>query len=322
MKQLIPLLEKFKGKKVVVVGDIMLDKYIWGEVSRISPEAPVQVVHVQKESFSPGGAANVATNAASLKGEVHMVGMTGDDVEREILLTELKTNNVNTDGVFSDKDKPTIMKMRVMGRSQQLLRVDYEKKEHLCPDVEQKIREHLDKIIKESDVVIISDYAKGVVSEKVIKFVIDESKRHGKPVVVDPKPQNKERYKGATLITPNHAEACQMAGVEIDNDERIHKIGEALMDELDTSILLTRGEKGMSVFDEGKDVVTISTKAKEVYDVTGAGDTVVATAALALAAGASTKEAAILANHAAGIKVGKIGTSSITVKELADSLSQ
>lgn len=322
MKELIPLLQKFKGKKVVVVGDIMLDKYIWGEVSRISPEAPVQVVHVQKESFSPGGAANVATNAASLKGEVHMVGITGNDVEREILLTEMKTSNVNTNGVFPDEDKPTIMKVRVMGRSQQLLRVDYEKKEHLCPEVENKMREYLANVIKESDVIIISDYAKGVASENIMKFIIAESKKYEKPVVVDPKPKHKERYKGATLITPNHAEACQMVDAEVDNDDRIHEIGKTLMEELHTNVLLTRGEKGMSVFGKGQDIVTIPTKAKEVYDVTGAGDTVVATAALALAAGATVKEAAILANHAAGIKVGKIGTSSITPKELADSLTQ
>src|SRR3989338_7187681 len=165
MKQkLLQILEKFKSKKVLVIGDIMLDKYIWGDVSRISPEAPVQVVNVVKETYEPGGASNVANNISSLNGSTFMVGIVGNDDAKNILLQELKKRKINTDGIFTDEDKPTIQKIRIMGRSQQLLRVDYEKKEHVHKDIENLIIEFLKKIVKDVDVIVISDYAKGVIT--------------------------------------------------------------------------------------------------------------------------------------------------------------
>jgi len=314
------LLEKFKGKNIIVIGDCMLDKYIWGEVSRISPEAPVQVIDVQKETYAAGGAANVAMNASALGAKVSMVGITGDDEGRRLLLGVLKDKDVEIRGLMIEEDKPTTVKMRIMGRSQQLLRVDYEKRVHAHPKIEKQLLSFVMERLPESDAIIVSDYAKGVVTKKLISTIIDEARKKGKIVVVDPKPQHKSLYKGATVITPNHLEACQMANSEVVNGEEIKEIGKRLSSELETAILLTRGEKGMSLFEKSGDSVTIPAQAKEVYDVTGAGDTVVATIALALSSGASMKEAAILANHAAGIKVGKIGTSTVSVEEIRKSL--
>ncbi len=320
--QLKKVLGSFPGKCIIVIGDSMLDKYIWGEVSRISPEAPVQVVEVQRESYAAGGAANVAMNAAVLGGKVSLVSITGNDDSRNALIGILQARGIETEGMLIENDKPTTVKMRVMGRSQQLLRVDYEKRTHVHPDVEKKIIALVSKKLDECDALVVSDYAKGVITEKVMAFLIKISKEKKKVLVVDPKPQHKMLYKGATVITPNHAEACQMANAEVENGESIEKVGRQLVKEMGASIILTRGEKGMSVFEKDAPTVSIPTQAKEVYDVTGAGDTVVATIALALASGAQLKDAAVLANHAAGVKVGKIGTSAVSMEELRQSLEQ
>ena len=317
MKQrLLQILEKFKGKKVLVIGDIMLDKYIWGEVSRISPEAPVQVVNVVKETYEPGGASNVANNIASLNGNAFMAGIVGNDEAKNILLNELKKRKINTDGIFIDNDKPTIQKIRIMGRGQQLLRVDYEKNEHVHPGIENSIIKFIEKEIRNADVIVISDYAKGVVTKSICDSVIRISKENNKPVIVDPKPKHKDFYSNVTLITPNNAEASEMTGIEDGSDESFSEIGSSLLKHLNTNVLVTRGEKGMSLFKKDGSVTHIPAKAREVYSIIGAGDTVVSTLALALASGADLKEAAVLANIAAGIKVGKIGTASVTIDEI------
>jgi len=317
MKQkLLKILENFKNKKILVIGDIMLDKYIWGEVSRISPEAPVQVVNVLKETFEAGGAANVANNIASLDGNSFMVGITGNDYSRKILIDELNSKSINTEGIFIDKDKPTTQKVRILGKGQQLLRVDYENKEHIHHDIENLIIKFVESRIKESDVVVISDYAKGVITPEVSRKIISLAKLHKKQIIVDPKPKHKDFYKEVDLITPNNNEASEMSGIEDGSDESVLEIGSQLLKSLDSNILLTRGEKGMSLFEKGGSITNIPAKAKEVYSLIGAGDTVVATAALAMASGADLKEAAFLANIAAGIKVGKIGTASVTTEEI------
>ncbi len=320
--QLKKILDSFQGKRIMVLGDCMLDKYIWGEVSRISPEAPVQVVEVQRESFAAGGAANVAMNAAVLGGKVSLVSITGNDESRNALIAMLVAKGIDVEGTLIEEDKPTTVKMRIMGRSQQLLRVDYEKRAHVHPDIERKIIALIGKIVEKCDAVVVSDYAKGVVTEKVMAFLIKASQERKIALIVDPKPQHKGLYKGASVITPNHAEACLMANAEVENGESIEKIGRQLVKEMDASVILTRGEKGMSVFEKNSQTISIPTQAKEVYDVTGAGDTVVATIALALASGAQLKDAAMLANHAAGVKVGKIGTSAISIEELKESLGK
>ena len=241
--KLLKILDNFKGKKILVIGDIMLDKYIWGEVSRISPEAPVQVVNVLKETFEAGGAANVANNIAALYGNALMVGITGNDGSRELLLEELKKKNIDTSGILIDKDKPTTQKVRVIGKSQQLLRVDYENKEHVHPNIEASIINFLEKNIKNMDVVVISDYAKGVVTREVAKKIIQLSSENSKPIIVDPKPKHKDFYKDVTLITPNNAEASEMSGIEDGSDETIMEIGNKLLKNLNTNVLVTRGER-------------------------------------------------------------------------------
>lgn len=317
MKQrLLKILEQFNSKKVLVIGDIMLDKYLWGDVSRISPEAPVQVVNVLKETFEAGGAANVANNIAALDGEAVMVGITGNDEARDVLLNELSKKGINAEGIFVDADKPTTQKVRIIGKGQQLLRVDYEKKEHIHKDIENVIVKFLEKTIKTVDVVVISDYAKGVITPAICQKLIDISKYNKKAVIVDPKPKHKEFYSNFDLITPNNAEASEMTGIEDGNDDMVIEIGNKLLKSLNTNVLITRGEKGMSLFEKDGVITHIPAKAKEVYSLIGAGDTVAATIALALASGADFKESATLANIAAGIKVGKIGTASVSIEEI------
>mgnify|MGYP001610017714 CR=1 FL=1 len=317
MKQrLLKILELFKDKKILVVGDIMLDKYIWGDVSRISPEAPVQVVNVLKETYEPGGASNVANNVATLDGNAFMVGIAGDDEAKKILFNELKIREINTDGIFIDNEKPTTQKIRIVGRSQQLLRVDYEKKEHVHKNIEKAMVGFFEKIISEVDVIVISDYAKGVITPEVSQRLIQIAGDNNKIIIVDPKPKHLSLYSNVTLITPNNAEAGEMTNIEDGSDDAIAEMGNKLLKYLNANVLITRGEKGMSLFERNGSIKHIPANAKEVYSLIGAGDTVVATLALALASGASLEEAATLANIAAGIKVGKIGTASVSIDEI------
>jgi D-beta-D-heptose 7-phosphate kinase/D-beta-D-heptose 1-phosphate adenosyltransferase len=298
----------------------MLDKYIWGDVSRISPEAPVQVVNVLRESYAPGGASNVASNASALNGKIFVAGITGNDEAKNILIQELKNRGINIGGIFTDNDNPTIQKVRIVGRSQQLLRVDYEKKEHVHKHIENSMIKFFEDTIKNMDIVVISDYAKGVITPEISQKLIQISKDHNKAIIVDPKPKHLNLYSNVTLITPNSAEASEMTNIEDGNDDVVLEMGNKLLRYLNANVLITRGEKGMSLFERNGNISHIPTKAKEVYSIIGAGDTVVATIALALASGADFKEAATLANIAAGIKVGKIGTASVSVEEIKKEL--
>ena len=316
MKQrLLRILEQFKNKKILVIGDIMLDKYLWGDVSRISPEAPVQVVNVLRETYEAGGAANVASNISALTGKAFMAGIAGNDDAKNILLEELNKKGINTEGIFIDRGKPTTQKIRIIGKSQQLLRVDYEKKDHVHKDIEDRMISFFNKIIKQVDVIIISDYAKGVITPSICDKLIQMAKENSKAVIVDPKPKHKDLYANVTLVTPNNAEASEMTGIE-DGDEAVLEMGTKLLKSLNANVLVTRGEKGMSLFEKDGSTTHIPAKAKEVYSIIGAGDTVVATIALAIASGSNLKEAATLANIAAGIKVGKIGTASVSIEEI------
>lgn len=323
MKQkLLKILEQFKSKKILVIGDIMLDKYIWGDVSRISPEAPVQVVHVEKETYAPGGASNVASNVAALNGKSFMVGIAGNDEAKGILLHELKRIGVNTEGIFTDRKKPTVQKVRIVGKSQQLLRVDYEKKEHVHKDIEDSLMNFLKEIVADMDAVVISDYAKGAITPAICNFLIQTSKEHGKAIIVDPKPKHLDLYSNVTLITPNSAEASEMTDIEDGSEDTVLEIGDKLLKYLNANVLITRGEKGMSLFEKTGKITHIPAKAREVYSLIGAGDTVVATLALALASRASLEEAAVLANISAGIKVGKMGTASVGIEEVKKGIEE
>ena len=324
MDKLTTIIGHFKNKKIIVVGDVMLDKYIWGSVSRISPEAPVQVVEVNEESYSPGGAANVAGNIASLGATAIMVGIVGNDTTKDELIDELKKRKIDVNGLIVDESKRTIWKVRVFGKSQQLLRFDYEKRGDVSRDTEDRILGFVNGRIKSVDAVIVSDYAKGIVTAALMERLKGLCRESGKIIIIDPKPKHKDFYKNVTLITPNHAEAHNMSNIGKDNEENtkedIEKLGKTLLEELNSNILITRGEKGMSLFEKNGKITHIPTFAKEVYDIIGAGDTSVAALTLALASGASLEEAAIIANHAAGITVGKVGTSTVTVDELKSSI--
>ena len=313
---------KFKDKKIIVIGDVMLDKYIWGDVSRISPEAPVQIVNVVKESHVPGGAANVANNIAALNAKPIMVGIVGNDETKDKLIQELEKRNIDVTGLINDKNKRTIQKVRVFGKNQQLLRFDYEKKGDVDADTENNVFNFVSKKIDEIDAIIVSDYAKGVITKSIMEKLIGLCKEKNKIIVTDPKPGHKEFYKDSTLITPNQTEACQMTGLpeEEIKDTEVEKMGKKLLKELNSTVLITKGEKGMSLFEKNDKITSIPTFAKEVYDIIGAGDTSVATLTLALASGASFKDAAVIANHAAGITVGKIGTSTVSIEELKESI--
>ena len=320
MSRIANIIGQFSTKKVLVLGDVMLDKYIWGIVERISPEDPVQIVRVTKESYAPGGAANVASNIASLGGQVTLIGLIGHDDAGVILQRELEMRNIQHQ-MLKDHS-PTTQKVRIIGHSQQLLRFDYENNERMHEGLTTTLITFLQLSINEHDAVVVSDYAKGVVGEKVMAELILLCKNAGKPLIIDPKPKHKTMYAGATLITPNHKEASEMAGIEEKDDGQLVQIGAMLSQSLQSNILITRGEKGMSLFQYQGPITHIPTKAREVYDVVGAGDTVVGVAALALAAGASLPEAAAIANHAAGVVVGKIGTSTCSQEELIKAIDR
>lgn len=320
MKQYGRIVRKFKDCSILVIGDVMLDKYIWGKVDRISPEAPVQVVEVQKESYAPGGASNVANNVAALSGQVKILGVTGEDEAAQILRKEMESRFIEP--ILLVEDRPTIMKVRVMGQSQQLLRIDYEKRSRIEDKTQRKILQAVEGLSREIQCVVISDYGKGLVNGDLMESLIPALRGRGVKVIVDPKPRNMKFFRGVDLITPNNREAAAFAGIEEESEEQLRKIGAKIVRQLEANCLITRGEKGMTLFETGGGITNIPTTARQVYDVTGAGDTVIATLALSLAAGAGFLDAAVIANHAAGVVVGKVGTATLDSDELKMALER
>lgn len=311
------LVKNFRDKRILVVGDIILDRYIWGKVERISPEAPVPVVEVTHEDYMLGGASNVASNIVSLGGRATIVGVVGKDAEAEILGRLLKEKHIDAN-LFEDK-RPTTLKARVIAHSQQVVRFDFEKTDRLGKKAETKIIEYLKEAIPKHDAIIISDYKKGVVSARLIREILGITKGR-KFISLDPKVGHFRLYKGVSLITPNKTEAQDGSGIKITDRESLIRAGRTLLRKLNCkAVLITLGEKGMCLFERSKET-EISTFAKKVFDVSGAGDTVIATFTLAHSAGASLVEAAIIANHAAGIVVAQVGTATVTPKELLNSL--
>jgi len=308
MKQrFLQIIENFKDKAVLVIGDVMLDKFVYGKVRRISPEAPIPVVRVTKETYMPGGAGNTANNLASLKAFVHLIGVVGDDKEANILKECLNERGINHYLIPQEK---TIQKTRLIGEKQQIVRIDYENIKKIEKGNEELILKKIKELIDNIQVIIISDYAKGCITKELALEVIRMANEKNKKVIVDPKSYHKEYYKNAFLITPNDKESFEMTQ-EIEIEARAKR----LCEELNSNVLITLGEKGMALF-ENNTLKEFPAVAREVYDVSGAGDTVVATIALALSANASLEEATQLANHAAGIVVGKTGTAPIKREEL------
>ena len=319
--RLLNIVSQFDQKKILVLGDVMLDEYIWGEVERISPEAPVPVVLAQRVSAIPGGAANVAMNVSSLGGKAYLIGVIGDDQEGQQLNQLFSDNGIVTEGLIADPGRPTTVKTRIIAHAQQVVRVDREERVPLSDPFTRNILETVDGIIGKMDAILISDYDKGVVTPKIAGEVISKAKIHGKLVSVDPKGVDYSKYRGATVITPNQHEAEVASGKAITSEETLTRAGQVLLNQLNTQyMLITRGDRGMSLFQRDGKVTHIQAIAREVHDVTGAGDTVVATLTLAMAAGAEIEEAARLANYAAGIVVGKVGTAVPTTEELVEAI--
>jgi rfaE bifunctional protein kinase chain/domain len=316
----------FAGVKILVVGDIIVDHFIWGSVSRISPEAPVPVVNVHREELLLGGGANVLNNIFSMGGEAVLCGIIGNDEMGERLRQLLLALGTSTEGLIQG-GRPTTVKTRVVAQGQQVVRFDREQTGMPSEDTVEKMRGYIRQSLDQFDAVIISDYYKGVISQPLMDCLVHEVQRveqeNGRkiPVVVDPKPEQPERFSGATIITPNHLEAEKMSGVAIKNDADLLLAAQTLKEKVRCeAVLITRGEAGMALLESGKGIVTIPTMAKEVFDVTGAGDTVIAALALGLASGAGFADAATLANVAAGIVVGKVGTATVQADELLTEL--
>ena len=316
------LIEKFKKARILVIGDLIMDHFIWGKVRRISPEAPVPVVEVTSESIVLGGSANVVNNIHSLGGRAAVTGVIGADDDGRRLVEMLKVKGIEADGIIKDSRRPTTVKTRIIAHSQQMVRFDREKKDRIEPETSARILSYIKKAAKAADIIVISDYAKGLITRELVEEANAVCKRLGRPVAVDPKVEHFDFYKGVTIVTPNNLEASQASGVEINDDETLHRAGEVLFNTLGCqALLITRGENGMSLFEDSSET-HIPTVAKEVFDVSGAGDTVIGTLALALAGGASFREAAVLANFAAGVVVGKVGTATLSPEELREAAAK
>lgn len=311
MENIREALEQFEGKSVLVIGDIMLDKYTYGNVSRISPEAPVPVFVKMNETFIPGGAGNVACNLVSLEAKVSLCGVLGQDENAEVLLQILKEKKINTKLVIHDKKRPTTIKHRFVAGNNQLIRVDEEDTDSLYTKDESKLLFLLKASIKSFDCIILSDYAKGLFSLSFTKEVIKIAKSRKILIVADIKPKNKEFFKGVDLVTPNLKEAKEITGLQ-----DIKEIGAALIEYFKSNIMITRGEEGISIFAKEGTSKDFPTQKIRVFDVSGAGDTVIAVTALGLASGLNLEDTAFLANHAGCLVVQKPGTATISLDEL------
>lgn len=302
------LFSTIQSKKIAIVGDVMIDRYIWGSVSRISPEAPVPVVEVESESTRLGGAANVANNITSLGASALLVGVVGDDNNGNELRKILEKQKTSFDGIVTDHSRPTTVKTRVIAHNQHVVRIDSEEKKDVESAVQQKIFAILERNIDSIDGIIIQDYNKGVVTKELIRTVIALARSKNKIIAIDPKFNNFFEYKNVTVFKPNKKETEEALGTKLKSEEDIIAAGKVLLEKLNAdNVLLTRSEKGMSLFERSGKVSHIPTRAREVADVSGAGDTVIATLTAMLASGASIYEAATLANLAGGIVCEEVG---------------
>ncbi len=315
---IVHLFQKIRGRRVLVVGDLMLDEFIWGTARRLAPEAPVPVVEVERETWKLGGAANVAANLRALGGVPTVLGVIGDDLSADLLKAEFKRNDLSDHGLLVDPDRPTTRKTRVMAHSHQVVRVDRERRRPVSATIEDAIIARFAELLPEMAAVAVSDYDKGALTPRILEETLKMARERGLPVCLDPKLRNFPFYKPVTVITPNHHEAEAATQTPVENHESLSVICEKIHQLIgNTNVLVTRGEAGMTLCDPRGALTHIPAAAREVYDVTGAGDTVLATLTLALAAGAEMLAAAVAANHAAGVVVGKLGTATASPEEIA-----
>jgi len=313
-------IDRFSQAKVLVIGDIILDEYVWGDVSRISPEAPVPVVKVNRETKMMGGAANVIHNIATLGAKPTLCGVVGQDLTGKVIINELNKMGLISDGIVVEQGRPTSIKTRVVARNQQVVRFDRETQTDIRPESIETVLTFIGEKLDGLDAIVVADYGKGVISaslmkglSKLIKSAAGESVK----IAVDPKAGNFEYYHGVDVITPNHHEAGIFCHFEIEDEATLVRAGKQMLKDLDCrSVLITQGKDGMTLFENGGEIIHIPTVAKNVFDVTGAGDTVISTFSLALASGLDLESAAVLSNYAAGSVVGEVGTSTVSAEEL------
>jgi len=317
-RRLAALVRRLRGVRVLVVGDLMLDQFVWGRVERISPEAPVPVVHVIDEDLRPGGAGNVVSNVAALGGRALVGGIVGRDAAGARLLAALADRGATTEGVIRVTDGATTQKTRIIAHHQQVVRLDREDSRVPEGGAARRLRDWVLAHLRRVDVVVVSDYAKGTVTPALLDALADAHARRPFLWVVDPKSANFAHYRRVSLVKPNREEAAAASGIAITDADSLRAAGTRLLERWEAeAVLISRGEDGLALFRRGRAAQHFPTVAREIFDVTGAGDTVVATCALALGAGASLEEATVLANHAAGLVVAKVGTATVTAAELA-----
>lgn len=314
------IFRNFDKTGILVIGDLMVDQYIWGKVNRISPEAPVPVVEVTDENLLLGGAANVAYNIMSLGGKVFITGTIGTDDMGKILVNKLEEKGLNTDGIVIDGNRPTTIKTRVIAHNQQVVRFDREVKTDINRPTMSLILDYVRSCLHDIKGIIVSDYSKGLITKALIRKIIEMTKSKVF-IAVDPKIGHFDYYKGVDLITPNKSEASFGSGIDIKEEKTLSAAGNQLLKKLKCkAVIVTRGDEGMTLFEETGKTTHIPTCSREVYDVSGAGDTVIAALTLSHSAGAKLKDAAVVANHAAGVVVGKIGTAVATQKEILENM--
>ena len=311
------ILEQISGKRILVLGDVMLDRYWWGAVNRISPEAPVPVVSLQRETLVLGGAANVALNLKGLGVTPVLIGVIGTDVAGEGVVQHSLSGGFDASYLVRAESRPTTVKTRVIAHHQQIVRLDEEMAADVPADIASRLLETVRRELDTCDAVLLSDYVKGVLTSDVTAEVIRVSAGRGKPVIVDPKGKDYAKYRGAYILTPNHKETMEAASLQIADATELEAAGRRMVGELDLhAMLVTRGENGMMLVESGQETFELRASARDVYDVTGAGDTVIATLTAAIASGMCLREAATLANVAAGIVVEHVGTTAITAEML------
>jgi len=314
-------ISKFDRCHLLVVGDLMLDEYLWGDVDRISPEAPVQVVSIKNEGYALGGAGNVVNNAVALGANVSVAGVIGTGRNGQLLRDKFNELGVDTEGIVEEPDRLTTQKTRIIASHQHVLRIDRETDTGISDGTLEKISRFIEDKIPHVDVVLISDYGKGLITQKLLSRLIASAQKHQKMSIVDPKGLDFSKYSGASLLTPNKKEAALASGVEIVDASTLEKAADKIFETVGLDkLLITCGKEGMVLFDKHREPFRVRAEARQVYDVSGAGDTVLSVLGLAIASGASIHTAVALANTAAGIVVGKVGTATVSRQELASAL--
>lgn len=318
-KRALEIIDRFPRAKVLVLGDLMIDHFIWGKVSRISPEAPVPVVEVDADHLLLGGSANVLHNIHAIGGRGYVSGVVGADKIGKRLIREFRKRQIDIHGIVTERDRPTTLKTRIVAHNQQVVRFDRESRQPASADSVERMIAYVRALRDDLGAIVISDYGKGVVTKDLLDGIREIMRERNIVICVDPKKSDFSLYEGCDIITPNHHEAGRAAGVERVSRDNLIEVGTTLLSRYRyQALLITRGEEGMSLFEKNDGIhhTAFPTQAREVFDVTGAGDTVIGVFALCMASGATFKEAAFLANHAAGIVVGKVGTSTVSQAEL------